>query len=121
VKIHAPVLPAVNNLHLSKNLRAYPCVECGSQELQDTYNIRVNVEKSFNHFKDSLCIANLNTQNEKTLHADLLLAGITQLVSVLIADKINSSVTIYSEFEAFDYLIFHIHTIFSLQFIWEVF
>ena len=28
-------------------------------------------------------------KNEKTLHADLLLAGITQLVTVLVADKIH--------------------------------
>ena len=42
-----------------------------------------------NHFKDSFCIANRKTQNEKTLHADLLLAGITQLVTVLVADKIH--------------------------------
>jgi len=42
-----------------------------------------------NHFKDSFCIANRKTQNEKTLHADLLLARITQLVTVLVADKIH--------------------------------
>jgi len=33
--------------------------------------------------------AKRQTQNEKTLHADLLLAGITQLVPVLVADKIH--------------------------------
>lgn len=57
--------------------------------MEDTYKIRVNVEKSINHFKDSFCIADRKTQNEKTLHADLLLAGITQLVTVLVADKIH--------------------------------
>ena len=67
----------------------YPGVERGSQEWEDTYKIRVNVEKSIKHFKDSFCIANRKTQNEKTLHADLLLAGITQLVPVLVADKIH--------------------------------
>ena len=39
--------------------------------------------------KDSFCIAGRRTQNEKTLHADLLLAGITQLVTVMVADKIH--------------------------------
>jgi len=34
-------------------------------------------------------IAKRKTQNEKTLHADLLLAGITQLLTVVLADKIN--------------------------------
>ena len=81
-----------NDLYLSypeKNLRIYPGVERGSREWQDTYKICVNVEKSINHFKDSFCIANRKTQNEKTLHADLLLAGITQLVTVLVTDKIH--------------------------------
>ena len=76
-------------IYPEKNLRAYPGVERGSQEWEYTYKIRVNVEKSINHFKDSFCIANRKTQNEKTLHADLLLAGITQLVTVLVADKIH--------------------------------
>ena len=72
-----------------KNLRAYPGVERGSAEWDETYKIRVNVEKSINHFKDSFCIAGRKTQNEKTLHADLLLAGITQLITVIVADKIH--------------------------------
>ncbi|NDO29497.1 ISNCY family transposase, partial [[Clostridium] clostridioforme] len=33
--------------------------------------------------------AGRKTQNEKTLHADLLLAGITQLITVMVADKIH--------------------------------
>ena len=72
-----------------KNLRAYPGVERGSKEWDETYKIRANVEKSINHFKDSFCVANRKTANEKTLHADLLLAGISQLLTVVIADKIN--------------------------------
>ena len=76
-------------IYPEKNLRAYPSVERGSQEWEDTYKIRVNVEKSINHFKDSFCIANRKTQNEKTLHADLILASITQLITVVLADKIN--------------------------------
>ena len=76
-------------LYTSKNLRAYPGVERGSAEWEETYKIRVNVEKSINHFKDSFCVANRKTQNEKTLHADLLLAGIAQLVTVIVADKIH--------------------------------
>ncbi len=72
-----------------KNLRAYPGVEHGSAEWDETYKIRVNVEKSINHFKDSFCIACRKTQNEKTLHADLLLAGITQLTTAILADEIH--------------------------------
>ena len=72
-----------------KNLRAYPGVERGSKEWNETYKIRVNVEKSINHFKDSYFVANRKTTNEKTLHADLLLSGISQLLTVVVADKIN--------------------------------
>lgn len=72
-----------------KNLRAYPGVERGPAEWDETYKIRVNVEKSINHFKDSFCIAGRKTHNEKTLHADLLLAGITQLTTVILADEIH--------------------------------
>ena len=72
-----------------KNLRAYPGVERGSTEWEETYKIRINVEKSINHFKDSFCVGNRKTQNGKTLHADLLLAGIAQLVTVIVADKIH--------------------------------
>lgn len=74
---------------LKKNLRAYLGVERGSKEWDETYKIRVNVEKSINHFKDNFCIAKRKTTNEKTLYSDLLLADISQLLTVVVADKIN--------------------------------
>ena len=51
--------------------------------------IRTTVERDINHIKDNLCLAGRRTQNEKTLHADLVLAGITQLITVVLSDKIN--------------------------------
>lgn len=45
--------------------------------------------QTINHFKDNLCLAGRRTQNEKTLHADLLIAGIAQLISVMLAEKIH--------------------------------
>ena len=74
---------------LRKNLRAYPGTIRGTDEWNSTYKVRGNVEKSINHFKDSFCVAGRKTQNEKTLHADLLLAGITQLITVMVADKLH--------------------------------
>ena len=76
-------------IYPEKNLRAYPGTVRGTAEWDSTYKIRVNVEKSINHFKDSFCVAGRKTQNEKTLHADLLLAGITQLITVMVADKLH--------------------------------
>lgn len=72
-----------------KNLRAYPGVLRGTAEWDETYKIRSVVEKGINHFKDSYCLDGRRTQNEKTLHADLLLSGIAQLITVVLADKIH--------------------------------
>ena len=70
-----------------KNLRAYPGVIRGTEEWDNTYKIRTVVERDINHIKDNLCLAGRRTQNEKTLHADLIHAGITQLITVVLADK----------------------------------
>lgn len=72
-----------------KNLRAYPGTVRGTDEWDSTYKIRGAVEKAINHFKNSFCVAGRKTRNEKTLHADLLLAGITQLITVTITDKLH--------------------------------
>jgi hypothetical protein len=72
-----------------KNLRAYPGTLRGTDEWQQIYKIRGVVEQSLNHFKDSFCVAGRKTRNARTLHADLLLAGITQLITVILADNIH--------------------------------
>jgi hypothetical protein len=72
-----------------KDLRAYPGTIRGTDEWNSTYKIRTAVERDINHIKENLCLAGRRTQNEKTLHADLILAGITQLITVVLADKIN--------------------------------
>jgi hypothetical protein len=76
-------------IYPEKDLRAYPGVLRGTSQWDETYKIRTTVERSINHFKDSFGLAGRKTQNEKTLHADLILAGITQLISVLLADKMH--------------------------------
>ena len=76
-------------LYPDKNLRAYPGTIRGTQEWDKTYKIRSTVEQTIQHFKSSFCVADRKTQNEKTLHADLLLAGITQLLTVTLADRIQ--------------------------------
>ena len=76
-------------IYPEKDFRAYPGTIRGTEEWDNTYKIRTVVERDINHIKDNLCLAGRRTQNEKTLHADLILAGITQLVTVVLADKIN--------------------------------
>jgi len=72
-----------------KDFRTFPGTIRGTEEWDDTYKIRGNVEKSINQFKDSLCVAGRKTRNALTSESDLYLAGITQLVSVLLADAIH--------------------------------
>jgi len=55
----------------------------GTSEWEETYKILTVVEKSINQFKDSYCVAGRKTQNERTLHADLLISGIAQLLTVV--------------------------------------
>jgi len=76
-------------MYPEKDLRAFPGAIRNTDDWHDTYKIRTSVERTLNHFKNNLCIANRKTQNDKTIHADLLLAGITQLISVVLADKIK--------------------------------
>jgi hypothetical protein len=72
-----------------QNLRAYPGVLRGTEKWDKTYKIRTIVERTINHFKDNLGVAGRKTRDERTLHADLLLAGICQQITVLLADKIH--------------------------------
>ena len=83
-------------IYPEKDLRAYPGVIRGSEEWNNTYKIRTTVERDINHIKDNLCLARRRTQNEKTLHADLILAGITQLITVVLSDKIDHHEFIHS-------------------------
>ena len=76
-------------LYPEKDLRACPGTLRGTPEWDNTYKIRTVVERDINHIKANLCLAGRRTQNEKTLHADLILAGITQLITVVLADKIK--------------------------------
>lgn len=76
-------------IYPEKNLRAYPGILRGTKGWDDTYKICTVVERDINHIKENLCLAGRRTQNEKTLHANLILAGITQMITVILADKIH--------------------------------
>ena len=76
-------------IYPEKDLRTYPGTVRGTDEWDETYKIRTNVERTINHFKDSFGLAGRKTQNKKTLRADLYLSGITQLITVLLADRIH--------------------------------
>ena len=76
-------------IYPERDFRAYPGTIRGTEDWDNKYKIRTAVERDINHIKDNLCLAGRRTQNEKTLHADLILAGIAQLITVVLADKIK--------------------------------
>ena len=76
-------------MYPEKDFRRCPGAVRGTEDWESTYKIRTSVERSINHIKDSFCLGDRKTQNAKTLHADLLLAGITQLITVVVADRIH--------------------------------
>lgn len=66
-------------IYPEKNLWAYPGTIRETEEWAETYKICVN----------SFYAADRKTQNEKNIHADLLLAEIAQLITVIVADKMH--------------------------------
>lgn len=74
----------------SKNQRMYPGVIRGSDEWISDYKIRVVVEKNIQYLKGPMACGSLKTRDNLTIKADLYLAGITQLITVMLADKIHN-------------------------------
>ena len=72
-----------------KDFRLYPGLSRDSEEFAQIYNHRAAVERSINTLKDTLGIQNRKTSNVLTTKADLFLAGIVQLLCVLLAHKLH--------------------------------
>ena len=72
-----------------RKLRLYPGVSRDSQEWAALYKKRAVIEKSINTLKDSMCAGVRKTYNSQTIKADVFLAGISQLFTVILASKIN--------------------------------
>ncbi len=78
-------------VQLNKSLRLYPGISRDDPAFGNIYNRRTAVERSINTLKDTLGIANRKTSNVLTTKADLFLAGIVQLLCVLLADKLHDA------------------------------
>jgi hypothetical protein len=74
-----------------KNLRLYPGLSRDSDEFACLLNRRTAVERSINSLEDTLGLANRKTSNVLTTKADLFLAGIVQLLCVVLADKLHDA------------------------------
>ncbi len=79
----------VKHTYPDKNLRLYPGTLRGTDEWNKLYKIRNVVEQSINHIKTNMAIAGRKTRNAKTTKADVILAGIAQLFTIIIADAIS--------------------------------
>ena len=73
----------------NKNLRLYPGIARGSEEWDRLYKKRVFVERTIYSFKEYGGVSNRKTSNPATTKADLFLAGIVQLIGVVLADAVH--------------------------------
>jgi hypothetical protein len=69
--------------------RLYPGIVRGTPEWDALYARRIKIERSIGSFKAVLGVSGRKTYNTKTTKADLFLAGIVQLLCVVLADKLN--------------------------------
>lgn len=74
-----------------KNFRFYPGLPRSTELWDNLYHHRVVVERTINTFKDCFGLGSIKTFNTKTIKADLFLAGIVQLVGVVLANAVNQN------------------------------
>ena len=72
-----------------KDFRLYPGVPRATDHWNNLYRHRVAIERSINIFKDSFVLDSGKSHRTVTVKADLFLAGITQLIGVLLADALH--------------------------------
>ena len=69
--------------------RLYPGILRGSDHWRRLYIQRVSVERSIGSFMSVLGVAHRRTANTATSKADIFLAGIIQLLCILLADALH--------------------------------
>jgi len=72
-----------------KNLRLYPGIARGTAHFSNLYKHRVLIERSIGLLKDPFCGAYRKSFSPRTAKADLLFAGVTQLIGVLLANALH--------------------------------
>ena len=79
-----------------QDLRTYPGLIRGTQEWEQLFKLRGSIEQTINYFKEPMGVGNPKTQNRQTIKSDLYLAGITQLITLIVANNINKPENIRS-------------------------
>jgi transposase len=77
------------HIYPDKNLRLYPGISRDDPLFETIYKQRTAVERSISSLKGTLCLQGRKTSNTLTTKADLFLAGISQLLCVLLASKLH--------------------------------
>jgi len=72
-----------------KNLRLYPGIPRSTEHWNNLYRHRVLVERTIELLKNPLGVAQRKSYSQRTAKADLLIAGITQLIGVILANAIH--------------------------------
>ena len=72
-----------------KNLRFYPGIPRGTDHWDNLYRHRTLVERTINIMKDDFGVAQRKSHSLFTAKADIFLAGITQLLGVILAHAIK--------------------------------
>jgi hypothetical protein len=73
----------------AKDFRLYPGIPRGTEHWNNLYRHRVLIERTIYLFKDPLGSASRKSFSARSAKADLFLAGITQLIGVVLAQAIN--------------------------------
>ncbi|MGE5630171.1 MAG: hypothetical protein ACM3TR_03635 [Caulobacteraceae bacterium] len=73
----------------SSILRNYPGVQRGTPQWDKEYKNRAIIEQTIQHLKGNMCIANRKTSNPATTKADVYLACIASLFTVILADRLK--------------------------------
>jgi hypothetical protein len=73
----------------NQDFRKMPGIIRESDEWIEMYKKRCAVERSINHFKTNMCVGDRKSRNPSTTKADLFLAGIAQLLTVVVAHILN--------------------------------
>lgn len=72
-----------------QDLRMNPGISRATKHFKKVYKRRVIVERTIDYFKTNMGINNTFHRDSNSIKSDLLLSGITQLISLIIADKLS--------------------------------
>lgn len=71
------------------DLRMFPGIQRDSDQWVALYKVRASIERTIAHFKTNLCVAGRKSRNHLTTKADVFLAGIASLLTVIVASRMN--------------------------------